>query len=167
MGFRPGLDSTLVPLLCAQSYDETAQVFSPDGRFLAYVSDESGRHEVYVRPFPDVESGRWSVSSDGGHSPLWAHAGGELFYLTPDNQMIAAVVETSPTFRVRDRDVLFGLGPGYILSPSELTAYDVTPDDQRFLMVRSVQDPRSASVRMILVQNFFEELKQKVGQGND
>jgi hypothetical protein len=81
--------------------------------------------------------------------------------------MISAVVETSPAFRVTARNILFGLGPGYILAPEYFTTYDISPDDQRFLMARSVQDPRSAGVRMILVQNFFEQLKQKVGQGND
>jgi serine/threonine-protein kinase len=164
-GFRPGLDSARVPLLAAE-HDEMAVALSPSGRWLAYASDESGRHEVYVRPFPDVESGRWQVSVDGGSSPLWAHSERELFYLTPENEMVSVAVQTGRTFEVGERRVLFTLGPGYVLSRLT-TPFDISPDDQRFVMVRDVQAERPERTPLILVENWFEEVKEHVGQGND
>jgi len=160
-GFRPGVDTMTIPLLVGDTLKGGAPHLSPDGQFLAYVSDESGQHEVYVRPFPHVEADRWRVSTDGGISPVWAHSGEELLYLTPDNLMVSAGVETTPSFHVSERRVLFALRPGYWRTPG-VRMFDLAPDDQRFLMIRAVQDPLAASVRMILVQNWLEEFKRIV-----
>ena len=73
-------DSTTTPLVAAGGFEEVAPALSPDGRWLAYASNESGRYEVYVRPFPDANAGRWQVSRNGGNEPVWAHNGRELFY---------------------------------------------------------------------------------------
>ena len=81
------------PLVQSQMYDEQNGEVSPDGRWLAYESNESGRFEIYVRPFPDVNSGRWQVSTMGGTQPLWAHNGQELFYVAPDGTLMRAAVE--------------------------------------------------------------------------
>jgi len=129
--FRPGVDTASTPLLCAEGYNEVAPALSPDGRFLAYASDESGRQEVYVRPFPDVETARWTVSTAGGNSPVWSHAGGELLYLTLDSAMASVRVETRPTFRVLDRRVLFQLGAGYSWA-SIYTGFELTPTTSAF-----------------------------------
>ncbi|MEE8147578.1 MAG: hypothetical protein V3T24_08245, partial [Longimicrobiales bacterium] len=163
LGFRPGVDSAAVPLV-ATDFAENSPALSPDGRWLAYTSDESGQDEVYVRPFPDVNTGRWLVSNGGGITPLWAHSGRELFFLTSDGGFMAAHVETTPSFRVTETERLFELPPG---TSEGLAAgwYDVTTDDQRFLMARVPQAETGDSdvPQLILVKNFFEELKQRVG----
>jgi serine/threonine-protein kinase len=162
-GMRPGIDSVPAPLV-ADEWDEKAFALSPDGRWLAYESDESGNDEVYVRPFPDTESGKWLVSTSGGLAPAWAHNGRELFYVEPQDgrKMMVAAVETEPTFRVGERRALFPLGSEYRL-PQAYTAYDVALDDQRFLMVRLFQatEDRVAGT-LIIVENWFEELKERV-----
>ena len=157
---RPGVDSVPIPLL-AEEYDESAPSLSPDSRWLAYQSVETGRDEVFVRPFPDVDTGKWQISTDGGTSPLWAHSGRELFYVRGDRELVAAQIETNPSLRVTERLVLFPLGDTYSLE-NIAGMYDVTPDDQRFLMVRIARDDESPT-RLILVENWFEELKERVG----
>ena len=124
---RTGGDSTLVPLLTAE-YDESAADLSPDGRWLAYRSTETGQNEVFVRPFPDVESGKWQVSTNGGGAPGWAHSGEELFYQDGDGQMVAATISTGDAFRVESREQLFSV-QGYSSSPIG-RQYDITGDDQ-------------------------------------
>jgi Tol biopolymer transport system component len=163
-GFRPGVDSAPAPLLQSQ-YELMHPSLSPDGRWLLYSSNESGRRETYVRPFPEVEKGRWQVSTTGGTEPLWAHSGREIFYIDGQGQMVAVAVTTSPVFAIRESEVLFDPSPWRAAGVGWRTYYDVTPDDQRFIMVRDVGRPEP--VEVILVENFFEELKQKVGNGND
>jgi serine/threonine-protein kinase len=152
-------DSTLVPLLTT-SAQETAPALSPDGRWLAYSSDESGTQEVYVRPFPDVASGRWQVSLNGGTAPRWARSGRELFYLNGRQEMVSAAVRAGTGFEVDQPKVLFP-AISYILSPS-YPIYDVSPDDRRFVMVRSAAATEETEV--ILTQNWFEELKARAGR---
>ncbi len=162
VGYRPGVDSAAVPLLTSE-FDETAMALSPDGRWLAYASNESGRQEVYVRPFPDLESGRRLVSADGGSSPLWAHSGRELFYLTPANEMMSAAVQTRPTFEVTERRTLFQFGADFVFGTRVYTTYDITPDDRRFVFVRTVGPQQENRVRLVLIENMLEELKEKMG----
>ncbi len=160
---RVGVDSVPTPLV-ASNFDERAIALSPDGKWLAYESDETGRDEVYVRPFPNVNEGKWQVSTGGGHSPLWAHSGRELFYLNVREEMTVAEIVTTPGFRVGERRVLFPVGPEYTVS-TNYTSFDITSDDQRFLMVRSVgAEDESARSTLIVVENWFEELKTKVRQ---
>jgi serine/threonine-protein kinase len=154
-------DSAEVPLLTSD-YDEVAPQLSPDGRWLAHASEESGRYEVYVRPFPDVESGRWTVSTEGGTSPRWAHSGRELFYVGPGRQMMVASVSTGSTFSVEDRQPLFEIPQGFALTPLG-TAWDVSPDDQRFIMTRTVIAAENVDAPLILVENWYEELKARTG----
>ena len=168
VGLRPGVDSAAVPLVAEAEFGELAPALSPDGRWLAYHSNRTGRAEVYVSPFPEVGSGRVLVSTEGGFGPLWSHSGDELFFsygaASLDNRrMMVARVETDPEFRVLDREILFSLGSEYLSSGAN-QFYDVSPDDQRFLMARRSQltpggeDP--GPLRFVVVQNFFEELKQ-------
>ena len=111
------------------------------------------------------------VSTDGGFSPLWAHSGSELFFVDAEGgNLIAAEVETDQEFRVLQRETLFTLATGSIAAGLLLHAagadlYDVAPDDQRFLMLRVALAPSSTDDpgRFILVQNFFEELRERVG----
>ena len=157
--YRPGIDSVPVPLLRGP-YDETNPSISPDGRWLLYVSNESGQSEVSVRRFPEVDQGRWQVSTDGVNETKWAHSGREIFYIDGQGQLVAAEVATSPVFEVRSRNVLFDPS-SWRATTSTRTYYDVFPDDQRFIMVRNVGGVEEAEV--ILIENFFEELKDKMG----
>ncbi len=135
LAVRPGVDSVALPLL-AEEYDESAPAISPDGSWIAYLSTETDREEVFVRPFPDVDAGKVQVSTEGGVMPYWAHNGPELFFVEPSTRtMMVARFETTPRFRVVEREPLFTIPPQYDLSVVSLL-YDVTQDDQRFIMSR-------------------------------
>jgi serine/threonine-protein kinase len=136
-------------------YDERAPAISPDGQWLAYTSDESGQDEVYVRAFP-VPSGRWQVSSDGGTEPVWSPMGDELFYRA-EEQMVAAMIETRPAFKVGERRVLF---QGTFRSSASHVDYDVDPATGEFIMLAMAQE---ATTSLVVVLNWFEELKARTG----
>ena len=115
---------------------EAFPALSPDGHWLAYVGDESGRTEVYVRPYPGP-GGKVVVSQNGGTEPIWSRDGRELFYRGPVNgspQLIAAQVETKPGFRVVARTPLFDDADFETSTPH--ANYDVMPDGKSFIMVR-------------------------------
>jgi serine/threonine-protein kinase len=143
------------PILVTE-FNEHSPMFSPDGDWLAYVSDESGREEVYVRPYPGPGA-KHPVSSEGGREPVWSADGQELFYRNGDKMMVVAV-ETEPDFNAGRPRVLFegsyamGSGGGY--------NYDVTPDGRRFLMVRRQLGPAPRQINVVL--NWAEELKRLV-----
>ncbi len=165
MAIRPGVDSVPLPLL-ASDVDEAGPALSPDGRWLAYGSDETGRYEIFVRPFPDVDAGKWQVSAEGGHGALWSHTGDELFFVNNSGEMMAAQVETASGFRVRERQTLFAIPRGYesrAVSDFIVGLFDITSDDERFLMVRRFTDSDEASNEFIIVQNFFEEVRARIG----
>ena len=138
--------------------NESAPRFSPDGKWLAYISDESGPREIYVQPYPGP-GGKWQVSTEGGTEPMWNPNGRELFYRS-GNKMMAADIAAQPSFSVGKPQVLFE-GP-YEPTPATFPYYDVSPDGQRFLMLKPVEQERSALTQINVVQNWFEELKQKV-----
>jgi serine/threonine-protein kinase len=122
------------PLLTASHSEHNAEV-SPNGKWLAYQSNESGRDEVYVRPFPEVTGSRRQVSIQGGTRPAWAKNGRELFYLLAgQGRMVSVAVVTEGVFRAEAPQTLFD-GP-YYRTPSGRT-YDVHPDGKRFLMIRN------------------------------
>jgi eukaryotic-like serine/threonine-protein kinase len=147
------------PLLQEKLYEAHPQI-SPNGRWMAYESWESGQSEVYVRPFPEVGTGKWLVSTSGGWDPLWSHDGRELFYRN-GNSVIAVDVQTEPTFKAGKPKLLFQganfSGGGH--------RWDLSPDSKRFLMLKEPQSTPSAggSPRKInIVLNWLEELKQRV-----
>jgi len=150
-------DTALVPLI-ATGARETSPALSPDGRWLAYASNESGTSEIYVRPFPDVASARWQVSLNGGNSPLWAHSGRELFYQNGRSQLVSAEVVPGATFSVGQQRVLFPAA-SYGLAGA-VARYDVTADDRRFVMVRGVTAAEESE--LILTENWFQELKARM-----
>ena len=133
---------------------------SLDGHWLAYQSNESGRDEIYVRPFPNVAGGKWQVSASGGARPLWGRNGQELFYESR-GALMRVPLTTVPTFQAGTPSKLFD-GP-YIYGALERT-YDVSPDGRRFLMIKESGGPveSAASARLILVPHWFEELKRLV-----
>jgi Tol biopolymer transport system component/predicted Ser/Thr protein kinase len=143
-------------------FNESAPRFSPDGRWLAYISDESGRFEVYVQPYPGPGGGKWQVSTDGGTEPVWNPNGRELFYREGD-KMMAVDVTTQPSFSAGKPKMLFE-GP-YVPTPVSFPNYDVSPDGQRFLMLKSIDQSQAAPTQINVVLNWFEELKQKVPTG--
>ncbi len=116
---------------------ERGPTLSPDGRWIAYISDEVGSNQIFVRPFPDAASGtQWQISSEGGTEPLWSHSGRELFYKS-GGFMMAAQIQTSPNFAVRARHQLFPVGDYF--NNAWHPRYVVLPDDQRFVLI-TLQD---------------------------
>jgi len=146
------------PFLHTQ-FNETAPQFSPDGHWLAYASDESGRYEIYVQPFPGP-GGKWQISTEGGTEPRWAH-NGEIFYRSGDKMMVVAP-KTQPAFSVDKPKMLFQ--GQYVPTLATMSNYDVSAEGQRLLMVKSnEQDTSGTQINVVL--NWFEELKQKVPVG--
>jgi hypothetical protein len=127
---------------------------SPNGRYLTYQSSESGRDEIYVRPFPRVDSGRWQVSTAGGTRPVWARSGRELFYLDASNALTSVQVSASgPTFSAGKPATVFETK--YVESnPSR--HYDVSADGQRFLMIKdtATADSNATPASMVVVLNW-------------
>ena len=160
------------PLVQTPDTERNADI-SPNGRWLAYESNESGEFEVYVRPFPNVNDGRWQVSAGGGTVPLWARNGQELFFMTPrgESLMAAAILESpgSAAFRSGTPIKLFDTR-GYFAptgGPNQRDpgrTYDVSADGRRFLMIKdvSVREGASAPQSIILIQNWVEELERRV-----
>ena len=151
-----GADTTVTSLVATPAADLTPAV-SPDRRWLAYQSEVSGRHEIYVRPLPPATGGTFRVSITGGTEPAWAHSGRELFYRDGNGDLVAVTVSTSPTFRVVSRQVLFS-ATGFSSNPFS-RQYDVFPDDQRFLMV--LQEAPEVENQTVMVLNWFEELRAR------
>jgi serine/threonine-protein kinase len=139
-------------------FNETAARFSPDGRWLAYVSDELGHYEVYVQAFPGP-GGKYQISTDGGTEPMWNPKGGELFYRSGD-KMMAVDIATQPSFSAGKPKVLFE--GHYQPTPLTLPNYDVSPDGQRFLMLKPAEAGDGAPTQINVVLNWFEELKRRV-----
>lgn len=141
-------------------FNESVPSFSPDGHWLAYISDESGRYEVYVQPYPGP-GGKYQISTEGGTEPVWNPNGKELFFRSGD-KMMAVEITSQPTFSVGRPKMLFE-GP-YLPTPITFPYYDVSPDGQRFLMIKP-SEQTSPLNQIVVVQNWFEELKQKVPTG--
>ncbi len=142
-------------------FNESAPQFSPDGRLLAYISDESGRFEVYVQLYPGPGE-KWQISTEGGTEPVWNRNGRELFYRS-GAMMMAVDVIAQPSFSVGKPRMLFE--GQYQPSPYVYENYDVSPDGQRFLMLKPVESGAAAPTQINVVLNWFEELKQKVPTG--
>jgi serine/threonine-protein kinase len=163
--WRPGVDSGPLPLLANPGYDESAPALSPDGRWIAYESDETGKNEVYIRPFPSVDDGKWQVSSNGGQAPLWAHSGKELFYVDGSRSMVAVPVTGGASITLGTGKMLFPLPASILLAPDEhYTPFDISPDDRRFIMVRERGEQPGDQVTVLLVENWFTEVKSKLGR---
>jgi len=147
-------ERTSQPLLQSQ-ISESKGMISPDGHWIAYESNESGRIEIYVRPFPNVEEGKWQISRDGGTSPVWAPQGLELFYRNGQAMMVVGI-KTEPTFTPGSPVVLF---TGRYTMGGGIINCDISPDGQRLLMIKEVE---GSTGRINVVLNWFEELKRLV-----
>jgi serine/threonine-protein kinase len=158
MGIRPGVD-TVPRALVATPAEELSPAVSFDGRWIAYSSNETGRREVFVRPFPQTGDARYQISSSGGTNPTWNRNGRELFYLDAEGNMVAVPVIAGATFQTGQPSVLFRAAP-YESNPWG-RMYDVAPDGQRFVMIRGETD---AAVHVVIVFNFLAELQQQMAR---
>jgi eukaryotic-like serine/threonine-protein kinase len=154
------LDGThaTTPLVQTPFSERNGEV-SPDGRWLAYEANDSGRFNIYVRPFPEVSSGYWQVSTDGGTRPLWARNTRELFYLSVTGALMRVGVAPGPTWSATAPTKLFE-GP-YGAAPNQTgRTYDIAPDGRRFLMIKAGGSADQAAVpaSLVVVQNWREEL---------
>lgn len=154
---RPGVDSAPITITNSPS-SEVMPSLSPDGHWLAYQSNETGIPQIYVVPFPNSASAKWPVSTTSGNSPRWSHSGREIFYIDGSGNMVAASVSTTPTFSLGATRVLFRTSQ-FLAGGGAHHQYDVSHDDQRFLMIR----PMGSSVpdKLVVVDNWFDELKNK------
>jgi serine/threonine-protein kinase len=146
---------------------ETNAEISPDGRWVAYQSNDSGTSEIYVRPFPDVNSGRWPVSPDGGTRPAWLRSGKELFYLDGKGRLSAvSVAPTAGGFVAGTAHVVLNTAyyGGASVTGTDLRGYDVAPDGQRFLMIKDAAEPSVSgqSTNVTVVLNWIKELEARV-----
>jgi len=144
------------PLLQTPFTEDNGEI-SPDGRWLAYQSNESGRFEIAVRPFPNVDAGHWTISTSGGTRPLWARSGTELFYLDGAGAMTRVPIQTGPAFTAGTPTKVFDTR--YYTAASGRT-YDISPDGQRLLMIKASGTEQAPS--MVVVLNWLEELKAKL-----
>jgi Tol biopolymer transport system component len=128
--------------------------FSPDGKWVAYASNESGKWEVYVTSFPAAQ-GKWQVSNTGGAQPRWRSDGKELFYLSGDDEMMAVPVTTGANFQAATPVALFQTNPREMVATSEQFSYDVSPDGQKFLVNTQL---KTASTPMSVVLNWSAKL---------
>jgi serine/threonine-protein kinase len=164
VALRPGTDTAPIPLI-ATRYDEEAIAISPDGRWLAYESNETGRTEVFLRPFPATDSGKWQISNGGGVAPLWARNGRELFYVDSDGDMIAVpFAGTASGPDIGERRTLFRLDDDiYMTSREYYTPFDVAPDG-RFIMARQLDPPEDALAQapLIVAENWLAEVAEQM-----
>ena len=146
--------------LIQTEFGENLSRISPDGQWIAYVSTETGVPQVYVRPFPNIEDGKWQISTGGGMVPFWSHDGQELFFwgFSSDesqltDSLISVSVQTEPTFSASPPSELFASGFGF--------AFDTSPDGERFLVVKLTDpSPLETGTTLVFVENWFEELKR-------
>jgi eukaryotic-like serine/threonine-protein kinase len=163
-----GLDLWVVPLtghavpqpFLRTRFTEAGATFSPDGRWIAYISDESGQYEVYVRPYPPGP-GKWQVSTAGGVEGIWSRDGKELFYRNGQRWMVAPV-NLDPAFTAETPRLLF---EGPYANVGGLS-YDVAPDGRRFLLLEPVGHDAAPVTHLNVVLNWFEDVRQKAGVGS-
>jgi eukaryotic-like serine/threonine-protein kinase len=162
-----GSDVMLLPLdgtgrvtaLVQTRFNERNADLSPDGRWLAYQSDESGgRDEIYVRPFPDINGGRWQISTNGGSKPVWSRSGGELFYLDREGLLTSVSIQATATFHADTPRRLLQMR--YASAAVNQREYDVTADGRRFLFIKNPPPTADASSQhsLVIVLNWASEM---------
>ena len=158
-------DRRVTPFLNSR-FSERYPEISPDGHWIAYVSDESGRDEVYVQPFPGP-GGKWQISNEGGAEPLWSRDSRQLFYRQSwsqrENQVSVADVRTGPVFSAGKPRLLF-TAQDYV-GMGQIRSWDISPDGKHFLVVKMEERKSRPLTELVLVQNWFEELKRLVPTG--
>jgi hypothetical protein len=154
---RLGADSVPRPLL-AEAQDEVLPALSPDSRWLAYVSTEAGEPQVFVRPFPAVEQGKWQLSTGGGRDPVWGPDGRELFWRSADGQVIEVTDMTrGPSLASRRAPLSMPQGMRFEFNPGD-RMFEISRDGRRFMVVRQ-GSAGDLSGDLVIVQNIQEELR--------
>jgi serine/threonine-protein kinase len=146
-------DSVPVPLV-ATSANELYPALSPDGRWLAYSSDESGTFEVYVRPFPETAGAKWQVSTAGGAQPTWSSTGRELLYINGKNEMVSAQIPPGATFSVGAQRVMFSVQQ--FAAVGAVPAFWLAPDDRRFMMLREGEAGQAGE--LVVAENWVQQV---------
>ena len=154
-------DRRVTALIRTRSVERNG-IVSPDGRWLAYEADDSGQFEIYVRPYPDVNGGRWQVSTEGSTRPLWSRSGQELFFVSVTGAIRRVGVgagapwtATAPTTAVKE-----GYATAAPVNPGR--TYDISPDGERFLLAKPAAEPNGSPPQLIVVPHFDQELRRLV-----
>ena len=171
-GQNGGVDLWVLPLsgdkksapFLQSPFRTTHPQISPDGKWVAYASNETGRMEIYVRPFPSGE-GKWQISTSGGRFPRWSRNGKELFYRTEDSKIMMTTYTTSGDSFRADKPQLW--------SPGQFTDFlggisnlDLHPDGKRFAVLRALGTEQATAVNKVdFIFNFFDELRRRVPAG--
>jgi eukaryotic-like serine/threonine-protein kinase len=155
-------DRTLAPLIETAATDRNAEV-SPNGRWIAYESNDTKQFQVYLSPFPEVNKGRFQVSTRGGTQPAWSRSGEELFYLAEDGALMKVDVGGGDT-RPAGTPIKVFDSKYYRGTATAARTYDVSPDGKRFLMIKNADDPAQSAlpITIVVVRNWSEELKRLV-----
>jgi serine/threonine-protein kinase len=156
LGFRMG-DTTALRLVATPA-TELFPSLSPDGRWLAYTSNESGTAEIYVRPFPETATAKWQVSTAGGQQPVWGQSGRELFYINGKGDMISAEIRPGAAFAVGEQRVLFNTG-AYAIGGG-IHAYAVAADARRFLMTREGEALQESE--LVVAQHWLDGVRDRL-----
>ncbi len=157
-GLKRG-DTSATPLVTSGG-NSLYPALSPDGRWLAYASDESGAMEIYVRPFPATSTAKWQVSTAGGTQPAWSRNGRELYYVSGKNELVVAEIRPGATFAVGEQRSLFSLAPFLQLAP--VPSYKVSADDKRFLMLR--EGDAAQETELIVALHWLDGLTGKTAR---
>jgi serine/threonine-protein kinase len=164
-----GLRAGKPELFLETQFNDRGPVFSPDGRWLAYASDESGSYQIYVRAFPGAPSGpggKWQISNSGGIFPVWARNGRELFFRSEDNHVMAAAYIVKGDSFIADKARVWS--PKMIADIGQAgTNFDVSPDGKRVAALMPVEglEEQKAQNHVIFLLNFFDELRRRVPAG--
>jgi serine/threonine-protein kinase len=159
VGVRTSGDTTPVPLV-ASAFTELMPAISPDGRWLAYTSNESGTNEIYVRPFPASTAARWQVSNGGGDQARWSSDGRELYFFDRASHLVAASLRPGPGFEVAETRPLFEV-PGVYLVPGFHQSYDVLPGGKGFLFIRAkLANLGNVGLPIVQVDNWFADVRE-------
>jgi serine/threonine-protein kinase len=154
-------DGAPVPV-AASPYTELHPALSPDGRWLAYTSNESGINEVYVRAFPDARGGRWQVSNGGGSEPRWSRSGRELFYLDGDTRLNVVQVRTVPTFAASGSTSLFNASNFVVAGFHQ--SYDVTPDGRSFVFVSPRRAGAQGAAQLVWADHWLKDVAARLSR---
>jgi len=134
----------------ASQFDEWGAAVSPDGRWMAYATTETGVSQIVVQPFPDPAAGKWQVSMNGGAYPRWRRDGRELYYVAANGDLVGVGVTPGATFGVGASTVLFRTNFGFTGQPLTGAPYDVRADGERFLLAVSPDDPNATPIRTVV-----------------
>ena len=155
-----------VEMLLETEFQESVPALSPDGRWIAYQSNESGEPEIYVQPFPNVDDGKWQVSTSGGFDPVWSPDGRQLFFISGGQQghLMVAEVETAPTFSRSTPTQAVSLAALFVGFGGR--RFDLAPDGERFIALSRGGGSQAAGddpfTGLIIIENWFQELTERV-----